>query len=461
METAPIHGQTQAQIEQGADPYYVLLNLESLATTNEAAEQWRKGWRDRQRAEAGPAVGIPRGQASVSQPLMAMQHSLARMRAVILEQSKKAEQSLGPNVRFWFTIASMSFLIVLLGAYLLWSFLPGSQFASQSITAAVSGPPPILALQNSTTSSFTAGQELRIQGAYFNAHSTVNFLLGSTRLQDTAQSTAQGTFTTEIHLPATLLAGSYALQAQDHHTGQNAFLSLTILPRLDATINTTPLEFITPGGPISDGLPFAIARGNNTPSTRQITIINTSGAPLQWNATALADNNLSWLSIDNGKSSGTLPAQGTDTITISATATDLASSSTPYMGHLIFTVGKQQAVIPVSLRVPATGNEVIVSSIPMSAVIQPGGGCLPTALTFINLGNEKVEWQATVNPSDSMYIHLDKSISSHGTLQPSGQDGDTAATYLTCTGVHIGENLYHITVQYNGITQDVPVSVLS
>jgi hypothetical protein len=53
-----------------------------------ALQRWRQSWWQRQHDEAAPAVGVSRGQARVPEPLMRMQHSIARMRAIIVPKKK-------------------------------------------------------------------------------------------------------------------------------------------------------------------------------------------------------------------------------------------------------------------------------------------------------------------------------------------------------------------------------------
>jgi hypothetical protein len=53
-----------------------------------ALQRWRQSWWQRQHDEAAPAVGVSRGQARVPEPLMRMQHSIARMRAIIVPKRK-------------------------------------------------------------------------------------------------------------------------------------------------------------------------------------------------------------------------------------------------------------------------------------------------------------------------------------------------------------------------------------
>src|SRR5581483_8123177 len=71
---------------------------ESYLATSVAAERWRTSWRNRQRSEAGPATTASRGQSMVQEPLMAMQNSLVRMRAILLPKKSHA------NLRFWITL---------------------------------------------------------------------------------------------------------------------------------------------------------------------------------------------------------------------------------------------------------------------------------------------------------------------------------------------------------------------
>ena len=93
--------------------------FESYVATSKAAEQWRTSWRNRQRSEAGPAATVTRGQSHVPEPLMAMQYSLARMRAIIAPAQKQNKS----GARFWITIFIMACLIGGLGAYIASTYL--------------------------------------------------------------------------------------------------------------------------------------------------------------------------------------------------------------------------------------------------------------------------------------------------------------------------------------------------
>ncbi|GHO64793.1 hypothetical protein KSC_036850 [Ktedonobacter sp. SOSP1-52] len=52
----------------------------SLKAASEATEKWRRSWLERQRAEAAPALDVPRGQAKVLSPL-SLRESIMRLRA--------------------------------------------------------------------------------------------------------------------------------------------------------------------------------------------------------------------------------------------------------------------------------------------------------------------------------------------------------------------------------------------
>lgn len=94
-------------------------NFESYVATSLAAEHWRTSWRNRQRSEAGPAASVSRGHSAVPEPLMAMQHSLARMRAIIAPSSKQNKR----NANRWISILLVAFLILGLGALIVSTYL--------------------------------------------------------------------------------------------------------------------------------------------------------------------------------------------------------------------------------------------------------------------------------------------------------------------------------------------------
>ena len=107
---------------------------EGFIATSAAAEHWRTSWRNRQRSEAGPAAAVSRGQSSVPEPLMAMQHSLQRIRAITRSQIKKEGTGLG----FWMTLFFMVCIIGILGAYIASTYLPNSYATSHDVSLSTS-----------------------------------------------------------------------------------------------------------------------------------------------------------------------------------------------------------------------------------------------------------------------------------------------------------------------------------
>jgi hypothetical protein len=431
---------------------------ESLIATSKAAEHWRESWRDRQHDEAGPAIGITRGQAQVPEPLMAMQHSIARMRAIVLPKNPANQHS--KNFVFWFALVLLICIIGGLSVYVISTYMPSTQLAAQ--VSGVVGVSPTLTIQNTQKNTLAAGQTLHVHGAYFGPNHVIIFMLATTLLTTTGpvQSNSKGTFDAALAIPATWLAGSYALQAQDNQSGLHAFLDLQILPGTLAMSNNTLLVLTTSAQPIATtGLAFKVVVGTSTSSAQRITLTNSGDTPVPWSVSTVAENSLSWLLINDGKTGGTLDANGTDSVGISVSAIGLKSSTKPYIGSVIFTVNSTQAIVPVALSVQNTALEVVVNPDPIIAYLQGSGTCLPVTLTLINLSDQVVTWNANPYAVDMPHIHLDGQTSEQGTLDPVGLSNDTKVVKITCIGAQVGEKLYHISVYYNSVAVNVPVSV--
>jgi zinc-ribbon domain len=430
---------------------------ESLIATSKAAEHWRQSWRDRQHDEAGPAVGITRGQADVPEPLMAMQQSIARMRAIIIP--KNTGNTSGKNFGFWVTLILLLCIIGGLCTYIISTYAPSAQLAVQISSAGNASP--TLTIKGKQTSTITAGQTLNVHGTYFGPNHAITFILDTTPLSASpVQSNDKGTFDASLVIPTTWLTGNYALQAQDNKSGLHAFLDLQILPGTQALSNNTPLVLTVNDQPLPPtGLKFQTVMGKNTITSQRITLTNSGNVPVQWSASALANNNLNWLIINDGTTGGTLDIQGTDSIGISVNTVGLTSSKKPYLGSLIFTIDQTQAIVPISLTIQDTSLEVVVNPNPVIAYLKGSGICLPTTLTLINLSNQVVTWNANPYEVDKPHIHLDNLTTEQGTLDPEGLPNDTKVIQISCIGAQVGEKLYHISVYYNGIAVNVPVTV--
>jgi len=427
-------------------------SAESFAATSKVAEHWRNSWRERQRAEAGPAVEVSRGQASVPMPLMAMQHSIARMRAVILN-NKQAKQS-RTNFTFWLTLLLMVCLIGGLGAYVLSTYMFNSPFGATRVVTPAEAAEPTLTLQGPQTGSFTQNSTLHLHGEHFGRGDIIALLLDTISPLLSVQANAKGIFDASLHIGSDWSVGAHLISAQDTRTNQIAYMNIEVSPQ--ATPETT-----SPNLSLSkQQLTFSAVSGESNPSGQQVTLTNTSDQALQWSVMAVVDNNLSWLILDPGHLRGTLDVSGKDSINVSIITAGLAGSSKPYSGQILFTInGKEQLMLPVQLYIHDPSIEVVVNPNLIIAQLAPGGTCKPTTLTLINLSNKFISWSATPYAPDQAHIHLNNKPAEQGQLQPTGTPGDTEVLALTCINVHLGEQLYHITVYYDNVPQDIPVSI--
>jgi hypothetical protein len=432
--------------------------LERLESTSRAAEHWRQSWRDRQRAEAGPAENVSRGQAAVPMPLMAMQQSLARMRAVIITNQKQGGNN--RSTGFWIAILLMICLIAGLGVYIFSSYPSGSPFGGTQNIQPPGTVQPSLVIQGKQPVAFAGGQSIQLHGEHFGANDTITFLLDTALpIIDTSgrnisvPANGQGTFDATIPVGNDWMAGSHVIEALDTHTNQFAYLTIEVQPAGTPVVTSRNLALLLNRQPLQE-LSFNAVIGQENPG-QLFTLSNISGAPLKWSAVAIADHNLTWLSIDDNHNSGTLNINGTDTIGISTDITGLKSSTKPYTGQIIFTINDhEQLTLPVQLMVNDAPSELVFSPQPVIAHFIIGGTCQTgqngASLTLINLGEKVISWKLGLDANTKIHLHFS---SVQGMLGPSDQSipqlSPTQVLTLTCTGVQIGSS-YTISLYANG-----------
>ncbi len=432
------------------------VSVESLNATSRAAQHWRQSWLDRQHDEAGPAVGVSRGQASVPEPLLAMQNSFARMRAIILPKNVAVSKMSG--LSFWLPVILLVCLIGGLSTYVFSTFSGGLLSATQ--VSANTNVEPTLTLKAAKTTIVAAGQTIHVHGEHFGSNDAILFFLGDTQLKSVGgistsiRTNDKGIVEALLSIPATQLAGDYVVQAQDNHTGQHAFLNI----ETTAPATTDILKLSVPS------LTFASIVGQNNPQGQNVNITNTSNGAIQWSAAAISDNQAGWLILANGKTSGQLEAGQTDTIRASVFTQGLTSTSAnhPYMGEIVFTLMDQrQITLPVQLTISETSVELIINPNPLVALQSPTipGGCQDTTLTLINLSNTPVTWNIQPDGFNQQHITLDGKPSEQGQLFASGSSNDTKVIKIGCNGVQPGQQ-YAVNVFYNGRQQRVPISVI-
>jgi hypothetical protein len=439
------------------------LSVESLTATTQAAEHWRNSWRDRQRAEAGPAVGVSRGQAVVPEPLMAMQQSLMRMRSIIMPNKQAAEESAGQKQVSRISIILLICFILGLSTYLVSSFIPHT-LAAPPLVKGLFGVLPTISVAQSAQNPIPVGkpgQTLTVHGDNFAANSTISFSLDTTSINTTAQTKASGSFDAKVSIPSNQQPGDYALIAQDKGAGQQATMRVHVLPT--GAANNTPLTLTSDQGEVKS-LSFTTVNGYD-PKPQVLTITNTSGAKVTWSTTIATENAQNWITLNAsktaatkyGKVGGEIGPDGTDTIAINVSAMGLPSLlKKAYQGYVIFNVGQNQLILPVSFLVQNKSLDIAVTPNPLNVIQTGGGQCKPTTLGIINNSDEPVVWNAsTDNPSLTLDVKS-------GQLDPVGGTNDAATIHITCGGIQGGQdpnvsiNIIH--VFYNGQHQ-VPVSV--
>jgi ribosomal protein L40E len=440
-----------------------LLSPESFAATSKAAEHWRKSWRDRQYAEGGPAKDVSRGHASVPSPLMAMQHSFARIRA-IARANKQRQGRRNTNLSFWITIFLMICFVGGLGAYITSTYLPNSPLGATQVAPSANAPQPSLTIQGTSSATFEIGQTVHLHGEHFGVNDTITFLLDTTTpIVDasgnkiTARATSLGLFNVAFTIGSDWATGSHSIEAIDSGNNQSAFLTMQVIPTGTPETTSTRLS-ITIGGKPIQVLKFTAVIGQGNTQPQRINITNTSGATLKWSAAASSGNNLSWLIINDNHTYGQLAISQTDTLLISVNIVGLKNTPKPkpYTGQIVFTINDaEQLTVPVQLQVANATAEMVFSPNPIIAPVGSRNTCRPgVTLTLINLGTEVISW--AVNPDDNIQNNIkfvnpvNGQPKETGSLEPSGLDGDTQVLTLQCYNIQVGRP-YHVSIYANGI----------
>ncbi len=439
-----------------------LLSPESFIATSKAAEHWRNSWRDRQYAEAGPAENVSRGHAAVPMPLVAMQHSFARMRAI----ARTNKDGRSTNFRFWITLFLMMCIIAGLGAYIVSTYLPNSPFGAAQVVPPANTAQPSLTLQGKSSGTFPLGQAIHLHGDHFGPNDTITFLLdttspitGASGNRVSTRADSQGAFDVALTIGGSdWTTGTHTIEAVDSSGNQDAYLTIQVVPA-GTPVTTSPDLSVTTGGEPVQKLTFKAVAGQPNPAPQPITITNTSGAQLKWSAVASANKNLSWLIINDHNTFGVLAISQPDTLLISVNIVGLTSNQPNkyYSGQIVFTINdKEQLTLPVQLQITDATPEMVFSPSPLIAQLGSGKTCgTNTTLTLINLGSAYINW--TVKPDFNIANNISFvdpvtfKLKESGQLAPSGQDQDTQVLVLQCNAIQV-ERQYHVSVYANSMS---------
>ncbi len=211
---------TNGQNGLGNEQTIPLLSPESFIATSKAAEHWRDSWRDRQYAEAGPAENVSRGHAAVPMPLMAMQHSFARMRAI----TRTKNDGRRTNFRFWITLFLLMCIIAGLGTYVVSTYLPTSPVGAAQILPPAHTAQPSLALEGNSSGTFAIGQVIHLHGDHFGPNDAITFLLDTTSpltgaggKQISTHAESQGAFDVALTIGSDWTTGTHTIEAVDRN----------------------------------------------------------------------------------------------------------------------------------------------------------------------------------------------------------------------------------------------------
>lgn len=444
----------QVQQRQTKPPQPVTSNstpgAESYVATRNAAERWRTSWRNKQRSEAGPATEVSRGQSSVPEPLMAMQYSLARIRAIVKPQQSKKHISV-----FWLSIVLMVCLMVGLITFIL-STYTGNTATSNTVGTPPTIPPPSLTVKGPQGVTIQAGQMLHIHGEHFDIGDPILFLLdgansisGSNGKEIARQVSNQGTFDVNLPVAASWSKGPHVIEAEDNKTGQTAYLSIQVGSTTLSSVNSIP------GLALSQSyLNFQAYIGQGNPKEQFITLTNSSNAAIPWKAKAVTDDSLNWLAIDPTTTGGTIDNGGTTQVGVETITASLKNNMPPYTGDILFSInGQEQLIVPVTLLVKESA-EWVFSPNPVTGILSPQSGTCKagSTLTMINLGNVPVFWHILTSNATTNHIQFmsNKKVDMQGVLSPYGQNNDTQVLTLVCTNVQNGVS-YPFVIDANNI----------
>jgi hypothetical protein len=185
---------------------------------------------------------------------------------------------------------------------------------------------------------------------------------------------------------------------------------------------------------------------------------------------------VSWLVINHSPTIGQIQSQGTDVLSISASAMNLPPSpitkavAQPYVSYVVInTVDAQnqpgQMVLKVTLLVKPTGNEVVVTPSPTLVMQRTAdGNCVDNAITITNLGSTLISYtvQAVDGATAAAFTFGPNAngaqIQPMGSTNPDGTPSDVQAVKVSCHNVQAGDNLYAINV-FPGTPKPIKLNV--
>ncbi len=190
-------------------------------------------------------------------------------------------------------------------------------------------------------------------------------------------------------------------------------------------------------------LTFSTTTTQSVPN-QSVTLQNSGGKALDWQATANTSNSVNWLYIV-GSSSGHIDARQSQQLGVGVQAQQLAVGT--YQGAITLT-GGASATISVSLTVVAPGN-ILVSPLALSFTALTGQPTASKTLTVQNSGGQSSNWSVSV-PSNASWLSV---APTSGTVAA----GESATLTVNVNALNAGT--YQTTILFTSGSQTTPIPV--
>ena len=316
--------------------------------------------------------------------------------------------------------------------------------------SSVPTPPPSIQSDNTTSQSKEPSSLNRSVGAAVPL-ATMNVAPSSTT---TTKSIAVGTASTGTTPLAAAGAGNSSTTGSGSAGGRSMSRLAAEMPGLAQLISppSAPVVSVNPAiGTSPTSLSFTAQQGGGNPTAQTVTISNTGGGTLSWNAS----DSTSWLSLSSA--SGT----GTGTVTVSVTTGTLTAGS--YSGTVTMSAtGASSVTVPVTFTVAAAPVPPAIGASPTSfsfAATQGGANPATQTVSISNTGGGTLSWTASDNAA---WLTLSPaSGTGNGTVTLTVATGTlTAATYSgTITLAATGASSMTVPVTFTVTTAPVPPTI--
>ncbi len=219
----------------------------------------------------------------------------------------------------------------------------------------------------------------------------------------------------------------------------NITAKLTVMMKVDSApaalnVSTSELTFST--------------TATQTVPNQNVTLQNSGGDALDWQAAATTSNNTNWLYLV-GAASGRIGAKQSQQLVVGVQTQQLAVGT--YQGTITLT-GGASAIITVSLTVVAPGN-ILVSPLALSFTALTGQATTSKTLTVQNSGGEARDWSVGITPgSQGNWLSV---TSASGTAAV----GASATVTVNVNSAILNAGSYSATLIFTGGSQTTPIPV--